>query len=58
MIVIARRGLGGELNQDTPKVKGMHERVTARKMSTEISTSSLLIGSYMRRVEDMVVTRE
>lgn len=39
-----------EMNQDAPKVESLQEKITTRRMSTEISTSTLAIGANMRRV--------
>lgn len=40
----------GEISQDKQKEGGLHERVASRNVNIEMSTSSLLIGAYMRRV--------
>lgn len=43
----------GEINQDTAKAEGLHEKVSTRKMSSEILTSSLALEAHMRRVEKL-----
>lgn len=41
----------GEINQDLPKVGGLYGRVTAKRVSTEMSPYLLAKGADLRHVE-------
>lgn len=40
-----------KVNQNMQMLEGLHKRIVTRRMSAEVSTLSLAIGAYMRRVE-------
>lgn len=48
---------GGETNQDTLKVEGLHEGVTTKRICTEMSTSSFAIGPYIHCIENVRASR-
>lgn len=46
-----------EIEQDLQKAEELHERITTRRMGTEMATSSIAIGADIRRVEGVCVPR-